>query len=123
VKGLLSSTLNLPRAILGACMVAIPIAVFWWYYRRETRRTAESLAVINPTLLSFTADGLHTKEKSGATTFLPWSSFDGFREGRTVILLEEAPSHSRRMIPIDSLSPDEVQRIRDLVRSHLPKRN
>jgi len=120
IESLFNSTLDVPRAALGACIVTIPGGAFWWYCRREARKTSESLAAVNPLLLSFTSDGISTKEKNGATSFVPWSSFRGFREGRTVILLDETTSRNRRMIPTDSLSSSDVQSIRNLVRSHLP---
>ena len=47
----------------------------------------EMLATINPLKLTFDADGLLTHEKNGAHNFVPWSTFAGYREGRTVFLL------------------------------------
>lgn len=102
-------------------MMAVPMLGFYWLRRRDRRKATEMLAAINPLKLTFTADGIHTQEKSGATNFVPWSNFDGFREGQTVILLRETGKSQYRVIPKDTVSMMTVERIRSAVRSHLPE--
>ena len=100
-------------------MLGVPVVGFLWFRHRDIRKATEMLAAVNPIRLSFDVDGIHTVEKSGASNFVPWGSFTGFREGQTVILLREAGSTQYRVIPKDTVSSIEVEQIRSAVRSHL----
>ncbi len=79
------------------------------------------LAAINPLKLTFDANGLNTCEKNGAHSFVPWSSFDGFREGNTVILLRDAGSRQYRVIPKETVPPSDGEQIRSTIRARLPE--
>ncbi len=102
-------------------MVAVPLLGFWWFYRRDMRKAKMMLAAINPLKLKFTETGLQTLEKNGASNFAPWSSFSGFREGRTVLLLREIDTSQYRVIPKDTISTTDLEWIRSAIRSHLPE--
>jgi hypothetical protein len=121
VKNLSSSQPDFPKASLQLLVIAAPIFAIWWLYVREVKKSGEDLARINPQRLEFGNDGLHTYEKSGATGSVPWSSFDGFREGRAVILLRTTESGAWRMIPKKTSPPEGAEQIRSAVRSRLPE--
>jgi hypothetical protein len=112
---------DLPKSGIGLLLVAAPIVVFWWLRRRDIRKATQMLAEINPLKLNFDSDGLHTFEKNGASNFVPWSSYDGFREGKRVILLRESGTRQYRVIPKNTVPESDVERIRSAVRSRLPE--
>ena len=85
--------------------------------RRQSYRTARS----HQSFETATADGVHTTEKSSATNFVPWSTFRGFRDGNAVILLRNSDGSGYRTIPEGGLTPNDVERMRSAVRSHLPE--
>jgi hypothetical protein len=89
-KGLSASTPDFGGAALGALMALGPFGLYWWLRRRDIRRANKLLEPLNPLRLTFDIAGLNTTEKNGSRNFVPWSQFDGFREGKTVLLLREA---------------------------------
>jgi hypothetical protein len=109
-RSLFTSTPDPLRAAIGLAMLAGPILLFWWLRHRELQRAAEGLAAINPVKLRFTAQGIETIEKSGASSFVPWSGFSGFREGRTVILTARSRSVTISDNPVRLYEPDDVVR-------------
>jgi len=121
IKSLLTSKPDLPRTALGMLMVAAPVAAFWWFRRRDLRKATEMLAAVNPLKLTFDAEGLHTSEKNGARNFVPWSSYDGFREGRNVILLRENETKQYRVVPKNTVPESDVEQVRSAIRSRLPE--
>ena len=122
VKGVFTARPDLSRAALGIVMVVVPVVGFRWSLRHERRKADEELAAINPQKLTFDADGLHTLEKTGASSFVPWSSFTGFREGKAVILLRDAGSAKNyRMIPKKTVPESGVEQMRSSIREHLPE--
>lgn len=121
IKSLFASRPDLPRAALGLLLVAAPVMVFWWYRRRDLRTAGEMLAAINPLKLTFDAEGLHTCEKNGARNFVPWSSYDGFREGRYVILLRENQTKQYRVVPKNTVPECDAEQVRSAIRSRLPE--
>jgi hypothetical protein len=120
-ENLITRRPDLPKSAMGLALVAAPIMAFWWFRRRDIRTATQMLAEINPLKLSFTSDGLHTFEKNGASNFMPWSGYDGFREERQVILLREATRREYRVIPRSTVPPGDVERMTSAIRSRLPE--
>ena len=122
VNGVFTAKPDLLRAALGIVMVVVPVAGFRWAVRSEARKAEKELAAINPQKLTFDADGLHTVEKTGATSFVPWSSYSGFREGKAVILLCDAgPAKNYWIIPKKTVPESGVEQMRSAIREHLPQ--
>jgi hypothetical protein len=121
ISSLFGPSRDLPRAALGLLMGTAPALVWWWYYRRQSRKATGALAALNPIKLRFTAEGFHTTERSGATSFVPWSIFAGYRKGKTIFLLRDATSRQYRVIPTEGLSSDRVGQIRSAIHSCLPE--
>jgi len=112
---------DLSRAALGLLMAAGPTLAWWWNYRRESRKAVKALDALNPIKLRFTAEGLHTTERNGATNFAPWSIYAGYREGKTIFLLQDATLSQYRVIPAGGLSAYRVGQIRSAIQSCLRK--
>ena len=121
VQNLFSPQLAPLMGLTGIVLGLGPAAIFVWLYRREARKQAEELAALNPLRVAFAVDGLHTSEKSGANNFVPWSTFDGFREGRSVILLHYGKSKDYRAIPKNTSPPTAAEQVRSVIRSRLPE--
>lgn len=102
-----------------------PVFVFQDLYgvmrHRDIRTATRVLAAINPLILTFDGDGLHTLEKSGARNFVLWAGYDGFREGSRVILLRETGTREFSVIPKNTEPHGDVEQLRSAVRSRLPE--
>jgi hypothetical protein len=121
VKSLFAPTPDLPHAAGGLLLMVIPIGVFWWSRSRDIRTATEMLARINPLILTFDANGLHTLEKSGAHNFIPWPGYDGFREGKKVMLLRETETQQYRVVGKETVPAEAVEQLRSAIRSRLPE--
>jgi hypothetical protein len=121
VTSLFAPTPDLPHAAVGLLLTAIPIALFWWMRSRDIRTATEMLARINPLILTFDADGLHTLEKSGAQNFMPWAGYNAFREGKKVILLRETETQQYRVVSKQTVPPEAVEQLLSEIRSRLPQ--
>jgi hypothetical protein len=120
-KGVAGPLDELWQAAVGAIVVAFVIVGFVWLHRRGKREAEEALDAVNPVKLTFTGDGLKLTDKTGASSFTPWSGFDGFREGKSIILLREANATSWRPIPKQTVAPSDGEQIRSSIRSRLPE--
>jgi hypothetical protein len=121
VKSLFAPTLDLPHAAVGVLLMVIPIGVFWWLRSRDIRTATEMLAKINPLILTFDSNGLRTSEKSGAQNFMPSPAYDGFREGKKVILLRETETQQYGVVGKQTLPAEAVEQLRSAIRSRLPE--
>jgi hypothetical protein len=99
-------------------MASATALVYWWSYRRTSRKASEALAEINPLKFSLDGDGLHLTQKTGVTVFQPWSGFQGFREGKTIFLLQRGAAGPEAVLK-GGLDPDQVEALRAALRSHL----
>jgi hypothetical protein len=122
-RSLFGAKIAVLRALAGGALMVGPAAYFGWTYRRELRKEHDDLADLNPLKVRFAADGLHTSEKSGARNFVPWSTFDGFLEGRTVFMLRNHESGHYRAIPKTTVPPTDLEQVRSAIRSRLPEIN
>jgi hypothetical protein len=118
-KGLSASDFG--GAALGALLALGPFGLYWWLRRRDIRRANTRLEAINPLKLTFDMTGLNTTEKNGSRNFTPWSQFDGFREGKTVLLLRESGSKKYRLIPRETDPPGDADKLVSTIRARLPE--
>ena len=121
VKSLFAPAPDLPHAAVGLLLMVIPIGGFLWFRSRDIHTATEMLAKINPLILTFDANGLHTLEKSGAHNFMPWSGYDGFREGKRVVLLRETETQQYRVVGKKTVPAEAVEQLRSAIRSRLPE--
>lgn len=111
---------DFPRVGLGLLLLAGPGLAFWWLYRRDVSKANREFAAINPQRVEFTQEGLRVFEKGGGEIFAPWSNFNGFREGKHVILLRRVEG-ALQMIPKRTVPVEAVGQIQSAVRSRLPE--
>ena len=100
-----------PKLGPSALMLAIAAAFigFSWY-RTNTRPANATLAAITRIEgLSLDPDGVRVRLKSGTTTFVPWSSFTKWAEGRTVFVL--SGSDGTTILPIDEGNRDALRNL------------
>jgi hypothetical protein len=106
-------------AVIWAVLVGI---VLWSYYSTH-RKQARELTQLNATLadnIILTNDGVKFDGPDGATGFLPWRNFKGWREGERVLLIDKCEGNSSVMIPIAHLSEIERLPVRQFLQSHIP---
>jgi hypothetical protein len=121
VKSLLPPQPDLRHAAVGLLLMLIPVGGFWWFRSRDIRTATEVLAKMNPLILTFDASGLHTLEKSRARNFVPWASYDGFREGKRVFPLRETETQQYRVVAKKTVPSEAVEQLRSAARSRLPE--
>jgi len=124
ISGLLGQTKPNWRAVAMIWVVVAGI-VLWVVYRAK-RSQARELTELNATLpdqVILTNDGVKCDGPNGATGFLPWRTFKGWREGRRVVLLDQCQGNRFVMLPVSQLSEIERQPIRQFLQSHIPPVN
>jgi hypothetical protein len=107
------------------------IAIFWavlggivlWVVYSTKRTMAREFSQLNATLpdhLNLTTDGVKIDGPNGASAFLPWRTFKGWREGRRVVLIDQSQGNSVVILPVAQLSEIERLSIRQYLQSHIP---
>ncbi len=108
--------------ILGVMWLAVVGLMLWIFYRvkQSHARTLSRLDAALPDKVILTNDGVKSDGPDGATSFLPWNSFKGFREGQRVILVDRGKGITPVALLIGGLSENERRSLRDFLRSHIP---
>lgn len=94
-----------------------------WAVYSAKRTTVRELAQLNATLpdhLNLTTDGVKMDGPDGASAFLPWRTFKGWREGSRVVLIDLSQGNNVVILPVAQLSEIERLSIRQYLQSHLP---
>lgn len=96
--------------------------VVWVVYSTKGTMASEfsQLNATLPDYLNLTADGVKIDGPNGASAFLPWRTFKGWREGRTVVLIDLSQGKNVVILPVAQLSESERLSIRQLLESHIP---
>lgn len=97
--------------------------LFVWTFYRVKRSRARALARLDaalPNQITLTGDGVKMDNTNGATSFMPWNTFKGFREGQRVFLLDQTKANSSVVLPTVRLSENERRSLRDFLRSRVP---
>lgn len=120
ISGLLGQTNPNWRAV--ALIWALLAGIVLWAVYRTKRARAREFKQLNATLpdqVSLTNDGVKWDGPNGATGFLPWRNFKGWRQGRRVVLVDEREGNRFVILPVAQLSEVERLPIRQLLRSHI----
>jgi hypothetical protein len=120
IAGILGQITPNWRAI-GTIWVVV-VGLFLWATYRTKRAWARQLRQLNATLpdqVSITNDGVKLDGPNGATGFLPWRNFKGWREGRRVVLVDQSEGNRAVMLPVAELSEIEREPIRQFLQSHI----
>jgi hypothetical protein len=92
--------------------------IFWT--KRARGRQLKKLNATLPDQVSFTNDGVKWEGPNGATGFLPWRNFKGWREGRRVVLVDKSEENRAVILPVGQLSEIERLPIRQFLQTHIP---
>jgi len=98
-------------------------AIVLWAVYRTKRAQARELTQLNATLadnISLTNDGVKWDGPNGATGFLPWRNFKGWRERGRVVLVDQCEGNRFVILPIAQLSEIERLPVRQFLQSHIP---
>jgi hypothetical protein len=99
--------------LIVLAVVAALYAYAWFRYTRKFSRLAARSAARNKTCM-LDGDGIHTQAESGATSFVPWESFDRCMEGKLIFLLKG--NDAVMAIPFDETNRDSL---RGYIRSNI----
>jgi hypothetical protein len=83
---------------VGFAIFASFIGFSWYRWNAKLSKIAEAASARSGTF-SLDADGVRTILASGSSTFVPWSSYDKWTEGKNVFLLTGKDGSA--IIPID----------------------
>jgi Na+/melibiose symporter-like transporter len=120
ISGLLGQTKPNWQAI--AIIWAVVAAIILLAVYRTKRAHARELTQLNSSLpdqISLTKEGVKLDGPNGATGFLPWRNFKGWREGRQVVLVDQGQNNRFVILPVSRLSEIERQTIRQFLQSHI----
>ena len=121
IAGLLGQTKpNWPA--LGIVWTVIAAIFGWSFYqaRHGQTRALEKFNAASADHISLANDGIKMDGPNGATRFLPWINFQGWREGSRTVLLDQIQENHFVILPIGQLSEIERQQLRGLLRSQVP---
>ena len=102
---------------------AVVVAILIWSIYRAKQGQARTLTKLNAALadrVSLTNDGVKMDGPNGASRFLPWVNFKGWREGKRTFLLDQVQENQFVILPVAQLSEIERQQLRGLLRSQIP---
>ena len=106
-----------------AIMWAVAVGIVLWALYSTKREIAREFTQLNATLpdhLSLTTEGLKIDGPNGASAFLPWRTFKGWREGRRVVLIHQSQGNSAVILPVAQLSEVERLSLRQYLQSYIP---
>jgi len=107
---------------MGVIWLVIAVIILWSVFTTK-REGARNLAKLNATLpdqVNFTNAGVTLDGPNGASAFLPWTHFKGWREGKRVMLVEMVEGNSIVIVPVAQYSEIDRQPIRQLLQSSIP---
>lgn len=105
--------------LLLIVLLLIPVSLIWlyWYREQSAVRRAVSRPSNTPESASVDANGIRTSTSTGATSFVPWSEFSGWKEGKDVFTLTKGKSFD--VLTKRGLNEAEVEQLRSLFRSQI----
>lgn len=100
-------------------LLLIPVLLFWfyWYRRQSAVRRAVSRPSNTPGSASLDAKGISYTNSTGAPSFVPWSEFSGWKEGKDVFTLTKTKSFN--VLAKRGLNEADVEQLRSLFRSQI----
>lgn len=110
-----------PQILWTRIAVLFLLAGFSVYrYRKGSRDAVAALDASLPDTLMLASEGVRHHGPNGAEGFQPWSSYTGFREGQSVVLLQRREKGLFSVVPVSALNAAEREALRALLRSSLP---
>lgn len=91
-----------------AGLLGLAAVLYGIRYSRWRARLSRVAAVRSRTAsISLDTDGVRTRQESGAVTFVPWTGFTKWTEGRNVFLLKSKDGAT--ILPVDETNRDSVR--------------
>ena len=100
-------------------LLLIPALLIWfyWFRKHSAVRRAVSKPSNTPGTASVDANGISYTTSTGAPSFVPWSEYSGWKEGKDVFTLTKAKSF--HVLPKRGLNEAEAEQLRSLFRSQI----
>jgi len=100
-------------------LLLIPVFLIWlyWYQTQGNLRRAASQLSDTKGSASIDGKGISSASSSGATSFVPWSEYSGWKEGRDVFTLTTEKSF--RVLTKRNLSEAELEQLRSIFRTQI----
>lgn len=98
-------------------LVPVLLIGFYWYRKHSGVRRAVSKPSNTPGTASVDASGISSTTSTGAPSFVPWSEYSGWKEGKEVFTLTKAKSF--HVLPKRGLNEAEAEQLRSLFRSQI----
>jgi YcxB-like protein len=100
-------------------LLLIPVSLIWFFgYRKHSAlRRAVSSPSNKPGSASIDANGINSTNSAGAPSFVPWSAYSGWKEGKDVFTLTKGESFN--VVTKRGLNEAEAEQLRSLFRSQI----
>ena len=108
-----------PVPAVSWALLVIPVLLigFYWYRKYSAVRRAVSRPSNTPGSASVDANGISYTASTGAPSFVPWSEYSGWKEGKDVFTLTKAKSF--HVLPKRGLNEAALEQLRSLFRSQI----
>lgn len=113
---------HIPPAVIitRVFILLLILGLFYFRYQRGTRQAIAQLDAGLPDTLTLEAEGVRLHGPNGAEGYQPWTSYQGFRAGQHVVLLDRREKGLYNVLAVSNLGPAERQQLLGLLGSHLP---
>jgi YcxB-like protein len=100
-------------------LLLIPLALLWLYWYRSNAAIRTAATQMSDTQGSATIDpnGISASSSTGATSFIPWREYGGWKEGTDVFTLTTEKSF--RVFSKRGLNDIDLEQLRSLFRSYI----
>jgi hypothetical protein len=100
-------------------LLLIPVLLIWfyWYRKNSAVRRAVSRPSNTPGTASVDANGISYTNSTGAPSFVPWSEYSGWKEGKDVFTLTKTKSF--HVLAKRGLNEADIEQLRSLFRSQI----
>ena len=100
-------------------LLLIPVFLLWLYWYRSQRAVRETASRLSDAqgAASIDGKGISANSSTGATSFVPWSEYSGWKEGEDVFTLTTGKSF--RVLTKRGLSEPELEQLRSIFRTQI----
>ena len=105
--------------LVSWALLLIPVLLIWlyWYRKQSAVQSAVSKPSNTPGFASVDANGISYTNSTGAPSFVPWTEYSGWKEGKDVFTLTKGKSFN--VLTKRGLNEAEAEQFRSLFRSQI----
>ncbi len=105
--------------LVSWALLLIPVLLIWfyWYRKHSAVRRAVARPTNTPGSASVDANGISYTTSTGAPSFVPWSEYSGWKEGKDVFTLTKVRSF--HILSKRGLNEADVEQLRSLFRNQI----